>query len=108
MSGDYGLATRRARAARERFLDDLSATKARVAPARLTADLREAAHVKADIAKLRASQVVRDHRLGIAAVVLAALSYSFRRPLAALSRRSWVALNTAWTTWRDRRSNDGE
>jgi len=104
----YRLAVERAEQARARFLSDLGATRNRASPGRLMQDVRNGAKARAKLAGVRTLGALQDRRVGIGAVVLVIAAFIFRRPIAALSRRSWVGLRSLWTAFRQRRQDDGE
>jgi hypothetical protein len=100
MSGKetYAQACIRARAARARLHDSLSATGARITPARLKADLRDKTVQGVVEAGRNVQAAVRSRPLAASAAGIAFIAYLARRPLGTLFHRLFVRI-------RDRRED---
>lgn len=86
----YLQAEERARIAHARFLGALSVARARVAPARLKADVQAKLSEAASEAASRTRATAARHPFAIGALIAAFTAWLFRRPLGALSRHLFV------------------
>lgn len=107
-SEEYRAAAQASRAARHRFLDNLADTRARFEPDRLKRDIGDAAKRQAEIAKMKAEDMAREHPVAIGAAAAGLIAWLFRRPIAALSRLLGVKAANAWRTRNERRQDDAD
>ncbi|WP_030540516.1 hypothetical protein [Sphingobium sp. DC-2] len=89
----YRLATVEAERKKAAFLSSAAEAKARVSPARIKQDVKQKAGESLHNASAQAMAKANEHPVATAAGAGAFVLYLFRRPLAALFRRTYVRLS---------------
>ncbi len=91
----YRAATAEAERRKAAFLSRISATKARLSPARIKQDAKDKLGTKLHGVRDHAAATATEHPVALGAAAGAFVLYLFRRPLSALFQRTYVRLTNS-------------